>query len=115
MNKIFIHIEGLMVLLISTYFYAAMDASWLLFILLLFVPDLSMLGYLFNNEVGAIIYNIFHSYILPILVVLIGVTFIISFVLIIGLIWVAHIGMDRMFGYGLKYPTGFKDTHLQRL
>jgi hypothetical protein len=33
----------------------------------------------------------------------------------IALIWLAHIGVDRMLGYGLKYPTGFKDTHLQRV
>ncbi|MEH7648941.1 DUF4260 family protein, partial [Bacillus toyonensis] len=35
--------------------------------------------------------------------------------IMIGLIWIAHIGMDRMFGYGLKYETDFKDTHIQRL
>jgi len=33
----------------------------------------------------------------------------------IALVWLAHIGFDRFFGYGLKYPTGFKDTHLQRV
>ena len=33
----------------------------------------------------------------------------------IALIWLAHIGVDRLLGYGLKYPTGFKDTHLQRV
>lgn len=32
----------------------------------------------------------------------------------IALIWFAHVGMDRMLGYGLKYPSAFKDTHLQR-
>jgi hypothetical protein len=33
----------------------------------------------------------------------------------LGLIWFAHIGVVRAIGYGLKYPTGFKDTHLQRV
>jgi len=33
----------------------------------------------------------------------------------VGLIWLVHIGADRLLGYGLKYPTGFKDTHLQRV
>jgi hypothetical protein len=28
------------------------------------------------------------------------------------LIWTAHIAMDRALGYGLKYPTAFKSTHL---
>ena len=27
----------------------------------------------------------------------------------------AHTGMDRAVGYGLKYPTGFSDTHLGRI
>jgi len=33
----------------------------------------------------------------------------------ISLIWIAHIGIDRVLGYGLKYPTAFKDTHLQKV
>ncbi|KKB35215.1 hypothetical protein QY97_01956 [Bacillus thermotolerans] len=36
-------------------------------------------------------------------------------VLAVGLIWSAHIGMDRAIGYGLKYSTHFKDTHLNRV
>ena len=35
--------------------------------------------------------------------------------LALGLIWIAHIGMDRMLGYGLKYASGFGDTHLGRI
>ncbi|MDU3890869.1 MAG: DUF4260 family protein [Serratia liquefaciens] len=29
-----------------------------------------------------------------------------------ALIWGAHIGFDRALGYGLKYASGFADTHL---
>ena len=36
-------------------------------------------------------------------------------VVAIGLVWLAHIGFDRVLGYGLKYPEGFKETHLQRV
>ncbi len=36
-------------------------------------------------------------------------------VLPLALILFAHIGIDRLLGFGLKYPSGFKDTHLQRL
>lgn len=32
-----------------------------------------------------------------------------------GAILVAHSGMDRMMGYGLKLPSSFKDTHLGRI
>ena len=35
--------------------------------------------------------------------------------LAVGLVWLAHIGIDRALGYGLKYPTHFEDTHLQRV
>lgn len=115
MNKIILHIEGFAVLTLSVYFYWAIQSSWLLFILLLFVPDLSMLGYLASPKVGAISYNIFHTYSLPIIVIFSGLFFVNAIVLSIGLIWLAHIGMDRMLGYGLKYPTHFKDTHFNRV
>ena len=32
-----------------------------------------------------------------------------------ALIWISHIGFDRLLGYGLKYPTQFRDTHLQHV
>lgn len=115
LNKVLLHIEGAAVLLLSLYFYGYHEYSWLLFILLLFVPDLSMLGYLANNKVGAKVYNIFHTYSVVIIVIFIGIMLVQPTILAIGLIWSAHIGMDRMIGYGLKYPTEFKDTHLNRV
>jgi hypothetical protein len=30
-------------------------------------------------------------------------------------VWAAHIGLDRMLGYGLKYAAGFGYTHLGRI
>lgn len=80
-----------------------------------FAPDLAMVAYTINNRVGAQIYNLFHTYIISIILVLIGVYLKMDTILMVGLIWTAHIGMDRMFGYGLKYETDFKDTHIQRL
>jgi hypothetical protein len=74
-----------------------------------------MLGYLYNNKVGAWLYNVFHTYIITIIVIFCGLLLTNPTVLAIGLIWSAHIGMDRMIGYGLKYPTAFKDTHLNRV
>ena len=115
MNKIFLHLEGFAVLSISLYFYGFNQFSWILFFVLLFSPDLSMLGYLYNNKIGAIIYNLFHTYFIAILVIICGLLLNNHIVLAIGLIWSAHIGMDRMIGYGLKYPTAFKDTHLSRV
>ncbi|MBK5350072.1 DUF4260 domain-containing protein [Bacillus sp. TH44] len=115
MEKRIIHFEGLVVLLAAIYIYALCGFSWLLFIVLLFVPDLAMVAYAINKRVGAQIYNLFHTYIISILLVLIGVYLKMDTILMIGLIWTAYIGMDRMLGYGLKYETDFKDTHIQRL
>ncbi|SDQ80099.1 DUF4260 domain-containing protein [Virgibacillus salinus] len=113
--RLLLHIEGAAVLALSLFFYGYSEFSWILFLILLLVPDISMLGYLLNNKVGSILYNFFHTYTIPIAIITCG--FIVSnqTVLAIGLIWSAHIGMDRMVGYGLKYPTEFKDTHLNRV
>jgi hypothetical protein len=74
-----------------------------------------MLGYLVSEPTGAAIYNLVHTYTLPLLLLsglwLAGE----STYLWLDVIWLAHIGMDRMFGYGLKYATAFKDTHLNRV
>ncbi|HDR7966296.1 DUF4260 domain-containing protein [Bacillus pacificus] len=115
MQKSIVHFEGLVVFLATIYTYSLYEFSWIIFWVFLLAPDLSMLAYGINNQVGANIYNLFHTYIISILIVIIGVYFKIDIVIIIGLIWTAHIGMDRMFGYGLKYETDFKDTHIQRL
>lgn len=115
MNKILLHFEGLAVLLLSVYFYSYLEFSWLLFIILLFAQDISMVGYLVNNKVGTIMYNIVHTYSLPIGLIFLGILITKPFILAIGLIASAHIGMDRMIGFGLKYPTGFKHTHLDRI
>lgn len=74
-----------------------------------------MIGYLINTKVGAKCYNIFHTYSLSITIVIVGLLLTDQLVLAVGLIWSAHIGMDRAIGYGLKYSTNFKDTHLNRV
>ena len=115
MSKVLLHLEGLAVLGASIYFYAFFDYSWILFMVLLFAPDLSMIGYLFNAKVGSVTYNLFHTYSVPLGTVVLGLFLSYELVVAIGLIWSAHIGLDRLLGYGLKYPTHFKDTHLNRV
>lgn len=108
-----LRIEGLFALTASVVFYRLSDADWWLMALLFFVPDLFMLGYLFNRRVGAFVYNMGHTY------TFVGVFVILAIVtknhlwFSVGLIWTAHIGFDRMLGYGLKFSSGFKNTHLQ--
>lgn len=89
--------------------------GWLLLVLLLLAPDLAMLGYAAGERVGAAAYDLAHTEILPIALAVTGVLDGSDLALQLGLIWLAHIGVDRLVGYGLKYPSGFKDTHLQRV
>jgi len=113
--KLLLHLEGAFVFLTACILYAHLHFSWLIFALLILVPDLSMLAYLVNKRAGTLCYNLFHTYSIPLLIFLVLLYLGKSEDYGIVLIWVAHIGIDRLLGYGIKYETGFKDTHLQRL
>ena len=105
-----LHLEGATVLLVSLLAYHWSNGSWLQFALLFLLPDMSMLGYLANPRIGSITYNAVHTYVGPVAMASYFCAHHALFSL--SLIWIAHIGFDRMLGYGLKYPTRFKDTHL---
>ena len=113
--RILLQIEGAALFALSVFLYHSIGAGWVLFAVLFLWPDLFMAGYLVNTRVGARLYNLVHTEVLP--VALAGVSFGLrrSALLAFALIWLAHIGMDRALGYGLKYPTVFKDTHFQRV
>jgi hypothetical protein len=95
--------------------YAAWGGSWLVFALLFFVPDLSFLAYLASSRTGAFVYNAAHSYMAPVTLMTLGFGFASPLTLSVALIWLAHIGLDRALGYGLKYASGFGLTHLGRI
>lgn len=107
--------EGALVLALSCYGYSLLHGSWWLFALLFLVPDLAMLGYLANPRVGAAVYNAGHTLLMPILLAVVTCALHHPGWVPLALVWLAHIGFDRLLGYGLKYPTFFKDTHLQRV
>jgi Domain of unknown function (DUF4260) len=113
--KILLHLEGLAVLVACVAAYAELGDSWVKFGALFFAPDLAMFGYLVSPEFGSKSYNLFHTYLGPFLLWLFVYFFHYPSFAPICLIWIAHIGFDRMLGYGLKYPTRFKDTHLNRI
>ncbi len=115
MPGMLLRIEGLTVLGTAVILYAQSGFSWWMFALLLLTPDLAMVGYVINKQVGSILYNIFHTYPLPTLLILLSFLINAPLALQLGLIWLAHIGMDRIFGYGLKYSTDFKATHMNRV
>ncbi len=107
--------EGLAVFAAATLLYFISGGVWWVFALLLFAPDLSFFGYAGGNKAGAVIYNVAHTYIMPILLAGAGILFQIEFLTQFALIYFAHIGLDRSLGYGLKYASGFKHTHLGTL
>jgi len=110
--KTVIKLEELGLFLFGIYLFSLLNYQWWWFLVLILVPDFSMLGYLINNKAGAFLYNVFHHKGLAILVYLAGCFLKIEVLQLIGIILLAHSAMDRAFGYGLKYETGFKYTHL---
>ena len=113
--RLLLHLEGATVAAAATVVYFDGGHPWWLFILLALAPDLAMLGYLAGPRVGAATYDAVHTYALPILLALVGLLADADGALAVALIWLTHIGVDRALGYGLKYPTAFRDTHLQRV
>ena len=113
--QVFLRLEGLAAVALSAVFYARTGASWWLFAALWLTPDLSMLGYLGGPKLGARIYNAIHSYVTPATLAVTALLLKSPALLPYALIWMNHIGADRLLGYGLKYPEGFKFTHLGRL
>ena len=116
MNAVWVQrIEGIIFFCISVWVYAAMGATWWLFAFLILVPDIAMLAYLIDAKWGSRIYNLAHAYFVPILIGVLGYFFNEVYLMLLCVIWFAHISADRALGYGLKLPTGFKDTHLGRI
>jgi hypothetical protein len=109
---IYQRLESGFVFVASLYLYLHLHFHLLWFIVFLLSIDVFMVGYLINNNLGATIYNLGHTYIIPAILLIIGVSSSSRLVIALGIIWTAHIAMDRALGFGLKFPTGFKDTHL---
>ena len=105
-------LEGGFLLALALYGFSQSDWSWWWFALLFLVPDVSMVGYLQNPRAGAFSYNLGHTFLFP--------GFILGWYLLggplaalaLGSIWLAHIGFDRLLGYGLKFADAFTSTHL---
>jgi hypothetical protein len=107
--------EQVTVFLSGVIAYLVLGGSWLLLVPLLLAVDLSMVGYLAGPRLGAIAYNSGHNLVVALAALGIGWWAGIGWLQLLALLWVAHIGMDRSLGYGLKLPSDFRDTHLGRI
>jgi hypothetical protein len=110
--RMLLRLEGVALATAATIMFAHGGYSWWLFAVAILAPDLSMVGYLGGPKIGAGIYNAAHTTLTPITLGLLAFQFDRPAALAIALVWLVHIGVDRAFGYGLKYGTGFGSTHL---
>jgi hypothetical protein len=113
--SLLLRIEGAAIFAAAVVVYFHEGFSWWLLLVLALAPDLSMIGYLAGPRVGALAYDAAHTLTAPVSLAVVGVLADSDTAVQLALIWLAHIGADRAIGYGLKYPTAFEDTHLQRV
>jgi len=113
--RLLLRLEGLAAFLVALALYRQTEYGWGLFAMCFLAPDLSFLGYLAGDRVGAVAYNTAHSYLGAVITLSASAYFVSPPLFAAGLIWCAHIGFDRALGYGLKYAAGFGHTHLGRI
>ena len=113
--RLILRLEGAALAICAAFFYGWLGGSWLLFAVLFLAPDLSFLAYVISARIGAIVYNALHATIGPL--ALFALAFWAGGIVgeKIALIWLAHVGLDRSLGYGLKYAASFNQTHLGRI
>ena len=113
--RLILRAEGLALFLAAVFVFWRLGGSWLVFVVLFLAPDLSFLAYLHSPRLGAAVYNALHATVGPLALFAIGYWSGGSFVESLAMIWLAHVGIDRALGYGLKYATAFNETHLGRI
>jgi uncharacterized protein DUF4260 len=115
MVRFLLRLEGLAILALCVYGFAVTQGPWLWFAVLFLVPDLALLGYVRNPKVGATAYNLVHTYATAAVLFAIALALNVPALTFAALILGSHIGLDRLIGFGLKYPSSGRDTHLQRV
>ena len=110
--KIIIRFEELAMLLFSIFLFSRLQYAWWWYLVLILLPDISMIGYLLNNKIGAVCYNIVHHKGIALTIYVMGILMHIEWLQLAGIILFGHSSLDRMMGYGLKYFKGFNFTSL---
>jgi hypothetical protein len=113
--RFWLHGEGLAAFAGGTILYFASGGNPWLFLPLLLLPDVGIAGYVLGPRIGAFTYNLVHNWAIGIVVLGLGFGLSSTALILAGAMLIAHVGMDRTAGYGLKYPGAFKPTHLQRV
>lgn len=113
--KNLLKLEELAMFVLGIFMFGLLGYEWWWFLALILLPDIGMMGYLFNERIGAFTYNTFHHKGLAIFLYFMGMYFSFPLVQLAGVILFSHASMDRIFGYGLKYNKGFRFTHLGQI
>lgn len=113
--RLLLRLEGLAAALAAAWGYLVLGGGRWVLVLVALAPDVSFLAYLAGPRIGAMIYNLAHTYVAPALLAAIGIWIDAPLLWQIALVWIIHIGADRALGYGLKYPDAFTNTHLGRI
>ena len=111
-NLIRLEETGVFLLAVFLLYKLNIHLSWWLYLLLFFSPDIGMLGYSINPKIGAFTYNFFHHKAVAVIILIPGIFQSNDYLLLAGLLLLAHSSFDRVLGYGLKYPDNFKHTNL---
>ena len=110
--KTILRLEELAVFLYSIYLFSLLSYPWWVYILLFLTPDLSILGYVAGQRVGAFTYNLVHHKAVSLGLITLGGLLSVPEISLAGAVLLGHSSLDRVMGYGLKYSDSFKHTHL---
>ena len=110
--KTLLRLEEAGLALLAFVLFAQLDYAWWWIALLFLTPDLAMVGYGLGPAAGAAVYNLVHHKGAAVLVYLLGLYLGMEWLLLAGTVLLAHSSVDRIFGYGLKYPDTFTHTHM---
>ncbi len=113
--RTWLRLEGLAAFGAGLVLYPMSGGDWIFFVPLLLAPDISMVGYLLGPRVGAASYNLVHNWAVGFAALALGMWLDSPPALLLAAVLIAHVGMDRALGYGLKSPHSFGDTHLGRI
>ena len=114
-TRLILRLEGAALLVAAVVAFGWTGQPWWLFAILFLAPDIAMAAYLAGPRIGALGYNLAHTTALPLALAIAGLVWASPVALALAAVWLGHIGFDRALGYGLKEPSGFKDTHLGRI
>ncbi len=113
--KNLIKLEEFFLFGLALFLFSSLDYSWGWYALFFFAPDLSILGYLANPEIGSWTYNLIHHKGVAVALYVLGHLLSVPWLIFAGTVLLGHSSLDRVFGYGLKFPDAFQNTHLGRI